>query len=107
MNASIEILQGTVVDEDKPLSLTELCTSCSLSAETVDIFIEHGIVETLSASGGGQFSRNSVLRVQTVLRLQRDLNVNIEGAALVLDLLDEIRLLRQVVASAKRYEHNE
>jgi len=43
-----------------------------------------------------------LLRVQTTLRLQRDLEVNLAGAVLALELLDEIKQLRQQVAFLQR-----
>jgi chaperone modulatory protein CbpM len=41
-----------------------------------------------------RFTRSSVVRVRTVLRMQRDLNVNLAGAALALDLLERIETLQ-------------
>ena len=98
----IDVISGVIVDEDSPLSLAELCRCCSLPAEALITMIEHGLVDPLDTSAVAthwQFSRNSVLRIQTAIRLQRDLNVNLEGAALALELLDEIKSLRQTVAN--------
>ncbi len=41
-----------------------------------------------------RFPGVSVRRVRTVVRLQRDLGVNVAGAALAIELLDEINALR-------------
>lgn len=100
-----EILSGVIVDDDDPLTLAELCASCAITGEAVITLVEHGIVETVSGvdvAGGRRVSRNSVLRVQTALRLQRDLNVNVEGAALALDLLEEIKRLRRMAAGLEK-----
>ena len=64
--------------------------------------VEYGIVEPIEARSTNicwQFTNSSVLRVQTALRLQRDLDLNLAGVALALDLLDEIKLLRGNKAS--------
>ena len=42
------------------------------------------------------------MRVQTVKRLQSDLGINLEGAALALDLLDEVKTLRQQIKALCR-----
>ncbi|VAW90754.1 hypothetical protein MNBD_GAMMA21-1832, partial [hydrothermal vent metagenome] len=47
------------------------------------------------------FNGADVVRVQVVLRLQRDLEINTPGAALALQLLDEIASLQKQL---KRFE---
>jgi chaperone modulatory protein CbpM len=42
--------------------------------------------------------------VQRALRLQHDLDLNIAGAALAIELLDEIKLLKDRL-SYKKYKH--
>lgn len=95
----LEVLTGVVVSDDDTLSLAELCRRCSLPAEHVISLVEYGIVEPIESRVTHirwEFTGNSVLRVQTALRLQRDLDVNLAGAALALELLDEIKQLRRL-----------
>ncbi|MBP1152859.1 hypothetical protein JOD69_004728 [Methylocaldum sp. RMAD-M] len=42
-----------------------------------------------------QFNTAALRRLQTALHLQRDLGVNLPGAALALDLLEELEALRR------------
>ncbi len=94
-----------IQENESPLSLAELCRYCGLSAEYVLTMIDYGIIEPLQAHKSAshwQFAANSILRVQTALRLQRDLDVNLAGAVLALELLDEIKALRQQVAALQR-----
>jgi chaperone modulatory protein CbpM len=103
-NDEISILTGVIMDDNQPVSLAELCQCCSLPAEQVVSMIKHGIVEPIESRitiSRWQFSGESVLRVQTVVRLKRDLGVNLAGAALALELLDEVKLLRQQVACSR------
>ncbi|NIM28030.1 MAG: MerR family transcriptional regulator [Gammaproteobacteria bacterium] len=85
------ILSGRILEEDTEVTFAELCEACAVQAEAVEAMIEEGIV---SPTGGSQsrwrFSRSSVVRVRTVVRMQRDLQVNLAGAALALDLLERI-----------------
>ncbi len=94
-----EILNGVLLDEDCYLSLAELSRACSTHAEWVISLVEEGILEP----GGSdmrdwRFSAPALRRARTTRHLQRDLGVNLAGAALVLDLLDEIDHLRQRLA---------
>jgi len=43
-----------------------------------------------------RFTYTEIRRVQTAVRLQRDLRINLPGCALALDLLDELEELRQL-----------
>ncbi len=100
----ISALSGVVMDETQAVSLAELCHCCSLSAEQIVSMIEQGIVEPIESRvtiSHWQFSGESVLRIQTAIRLKSDLGVNLAGAALALDLLDEVKSLRQQVTASR------
>ncbi len=97
-NEEIRLLSGIVMDDNQAISLAELCRCCSLPAEQVVTMIENGIVEPIESRitiSRWQFRGESVLRIQTAIRLKRDLGVNTAGAALALELLDEVKALRQ------------
>jgi chaperone modulatory protein CbpM len=90
-------LTGTVLDENMEISLRELCRSCGVNAEYVIEMVEQGVVDPLGSSPREwRFPGPSVRRVQIALRLQHDLRVNLSGAALVLDLLEELETLRRL-----------
>jgi MerR family transcriptional regulator/heat shock protein HspR len=57
-----------------------------------------GVIE---ASGRG-FACEVTLRVRRFVRLQRDLGVNVEGAAVIVDLLDRIEALEHDLAALRR-----
>ena len=96
-----DILIGTLFDDDLIMTLAELSRSCSVHADWIVELVDEGILE---AEGDNvarwRFSGTSLFRVRRVLRLQRDLGVNLSGAALALSLQDEIdylhRRLRQL-----------
>jgi chaperone modulatory protein CbpM len=104
-NEVIKLISGIIVEDEKVLSLVELCRYCSQPAEQIIKMVEQGVIEPIEpmlAYSRWQFSSASLLRVQTARRLQRDLEVNLAGAVLALDLLDEIKDLRQRVAYLQR-----
>ena len=104
MNAkSVTILSGHILEETAKLSLAELCQSCQLPAEAMIELIDYGIISPCQGNTTKQwrFHSNTLIRVDKALRLRRDLGVNLSGAALVLELLDEVHELRTALCQAK------
>ncbi|MDX2478676.1 MAG: chaperone modulator CbpM [Gammaproteobacteria bacterium] len=98
---------AVIIDDEQVISLADLCRGCTLPAEQVFDMIEYGIIEPLQPeviSSHWTFAAECVPRLQSVMRLQRDLDVNLAGVALVLELKDEVNLLRQQVRSLRRDE---
>jgi chaperone modulatory protein CbpM len=99
------LFNAVIVSDDEVISLAQLCRRCALSAEQLIPMIDYGIIEPLPGSRRHihlQFSAECVPRMQTALRLQRDLEINLAGTALALELLDEVKNLRQLVAALQR-----
>jgi len=90
-----EILTGLLLDDEVSLSLGDLCRVCTVHAEWVIELVDEGILEPSGPdSAHWRFTGPSLLRALRVRRLQQDLGINLAGAALVLDLLDEVESLR-------------
>jgi chaperone modulatory protein CbpM len=80
-----------LIDEQTTFTLAELCRHCAVEAEYIEAMIEHGILEPVSAQRPHYtFAAASLRRTRVTVRLQRDLGVNLPGAALALDLLERI-----------------
>ena len=93
-----QVYTGTVLDEGTKVTLYELCRCCNVTGETVVEMVSEGVIEP-DGGGGPQdwrFSGRTLVRVQTAVRLQQDLHVNLPGVALVLDLLEELAELRRI-----------
>jgi len=93
-----KVLSGIVLDEETVLSIGDLCNACSRHAEWIVELVDEGI---LQPAGRGQeqwrFPGTSLQRARTAMRLQQDLQINLAGVALALDLLDEIESLRALI----------
>jgi chaperone modulatory protein CbpM len=92
---SKDTLTGLLLDEELVLTLEELSRACSVQSDWIVELVNEAILQP----GGSdtvhwRFSGTSLCRARTVKRLQQDLGVNIAGAALVLDLVNEIESLR-------------
>jgi chaperone modulatory protein CbpM len=95
-------LSGVVLEEEIELSLTDLCRACELTSERVFELVEEGVIEPLGGDPAQwRFHGVSVRRVRRAQRLERDLGVNVAGAALAIELLEELERLR---AQLKRFE---
>lgn len=85
-----------LLDESAEFSLPEVCRICAVERQMVLEIVAEGIVEPSGAvPDAWRFSGLAVARVQRVLRLQREFEVNLAGAALALELLEEIERLKR------------
>ena len=90
------LLSGELLDDEVILSLAELCRVCELPARQVVELVEYGVIEPVGSDPQRwQFHGVSIRRVRCAIHLQRDLGVNTAGAALALDLLEEMSRLRR------------
>jgi chaperone modulatory protein CbpM len=70
-------ISAMLLDESVELSLEELCAACRLSEDLVMDIVAEGIVEPLGATRAQwRFSGVAVTRIQRVIRLQQDFDVN-------------------------------
>ncbi len=83
-----------VIDEQRTFTMAELCRACGVEAELIEAMLEQGILEPTGRRGRHWcFPASSLRRTRITLRLQRDLGVNLAGAALALELLERIEAL--------------
>jgi hypothetical protein len=73
------------------LTAEELARRCGVPESFVARLVRHGILEPEA----GRYRAEVTLRVQRVVRLRRDLGVNVPGAAVILDLLRRIEDLER------------
>lgn len=91
-----EILVGQVLDENDLVTLADLCRSCTVETQTITTLVAEGILDPMGRDvEHWRFTLGSLRRVKTVIHLQRDLGINLAGAALALDLLDRIAELER------------
>jgi chaperone modulatory protein CbpM len=84
------------------LSLSEISSSFGVSKEIVLEIIDEGIVAVQrDESEQWRFDEQSLRQIRTVLRLNHDLGVNVAGAGLALQLLEEIEHLRSLLESSR------
>lgn len=103
-----EVVTGMVLDEHTSVSLTEVCKTYNLPEEIVHEFIEYGVIhaegETIHSM---QISCQTLSKIQSATRLKKDLGINPAGIAVILDLLDEMQMLRNELNILKRHVDEE
>lgn len=91
-----EPINADLLDDNVEFSLAELCRIVGVQEQLVIEIVEEGIVEPRGpARPQWRFTGVAVTRIQRVIRLQREFDVNLPGAALALELLDEIDRLKR------------
>lgn len=96
MTDTREVVTGVVLDERIQLSVGDLCRCCHVREEKIIGLIEEGILTPLAAEGGeARFPGTSARRAARALRLQRELELDLSGVAMVLELLEEVERLRR------------
>lgn len=90
-----DILSGNIIEDDNRLTLRQLCEACSVRADYIIELVDEGFIEPTGVSRSHWcFNGVAIQRVQKAWRLQRDLGLNLAGAALALELMEEIERLR-------------
>lgn len=84
-----------ILEEQTELTLADLCHACTVHAERIIELVDVGVLEPVGREPSRwRFSGASLHRARMALRLQRDIGIDLVGAALALELLDEIESLR-------------
>ena len=91
-----ELVDAEIVDEAMEIGIVELCRSCAVNAELVEAMIDEGVIEpTRKRDDGWRFTLSTVKQTRIAVRLQRDLGVNLAGAALAIELLERLERLQR------------
>lgn len=105
---SSQKISGTrveILEVDVEFTMSQMCQACGVESQEVVKLVEEGVLEPVGINRKRwRFAGVSLKRARRALRLQQDLGVNVAGAALALDLIDELDRLR---AELKRHAPGE
>lgn len=86
---------GDIHEEQDDLTLADLCRRCGVHTRIAIEMVEEGVLAPQGTEPEQwRFTGVHLQRARVAVRLQRDLGLNPAGAALALQLLDEIDTLR-------------
>lgn len=84
-----------ILEEQTQLTLADLCRACAVHAERIIELVDVGVLEPVGRDPSHwRFHGTSLQRARMALRLQRDLGIDLAGAALALELMEQIESLR-------------
>ena len=88
-------LSGIILEDQTELTLADVCRACTVNVDCIVELVEEGVITPIGREPHRwHFSGTHMRRATVALRLQRDLGVNLAGAALALQLMDEVEDLR-------------
>jgi chaperone modulatory protein CbpM len=95
-----DILTGDILDE-VTLTIEEIAQACSVKPEWVVARVDAGLLNcTILASTTWHFVSADLARARQLVAIERDFDANEELAALVVDLMGEVRRLKQKLKTA-------
>ncbi|MEW5800909.1 MAG: chaperone modulator CbpM [bacterium] len=77
------------------LRVSDLAHVAGLHPDLITRFLTLGLIEPATQRPEPLFTDDAVLRIGRILRLRRDMGVNLVSAGIILDLLDQIEKLRK------------
>jgi chaperone modulatory protein CbpM len=95
-------LIGEIVDDHTLLTVEELCRLCAVDRTYIVQLVEEGVLSVTEIQATEwRFAGATLRRARTALRLQRDLEINLPGVALALELLEQLEGLRRQLNSER------
>ena len=88
-------LPGTIFDESAILSIQDLSRMCAVDERHIVEFVEEGVLSVVNVSSEWRFTGDALRRARLALRLERDLELNLAGVALAVELIEELAQLRR------------
>lgn len=86
------------------LTIIELARHCGTTPRLIERFWALGLIEHEPEAEELRFSAEVLTRINTMLRLRRDLGVGVSAMGLVFDLLERIETLERRLAHLDRQE---
>ena len=97
-NSGERIFEARILDESVTLHVDEICSRLHIEREWIVELVELGALEPAGRGGSEPadawaFPATEVPRLRAMARLVDDLGVNLTGAAIILELVEERRRL--------------
>jgi len=92
------------IETDPELTLEEVCQACQISPDFVAELVAYGAIDPKGHTVDvWRFDAQHLRRIRRVLHLQQDLEVNLPGAVLAIDLMEQIEELQAQVELLEKY----
>lgn len=102
-----QVLEAHVLGEGDWIAAAEISEICQIDAAAVRELASLGVVTARQGTPGDwQLAATALPRLRIAARLMRDLGVNVSGAALAIELLEEQRALESRLRRLERLIHD-
>jgi chaperone modulatory protein CbpM len=89
-------LPGDIFEESAVLTVKDLSRICSVDERHIVEFVEEGVLQVVEIdTTEWRFTGAALRRARLALRLERDLEINLAGVALAIELMEELERLRR------------
>jgi chaperone modulatory protein CbpM len=93
-----QALIGAIFEESAVLTVKDLSRMCAVDEQHIVEFVEEGVLSVVEINTAEwHFTGAALRRARLALRLERDLELNLAGVALALELIEELQRLRREV----------
>jgi chaperone modulatory protein CbpM len=91
-----QALAGAIFEETALLTVKDLSRMCAVDEGHIVEFVEEGVLSVVEIdTAEWRFTGAALRRTRLALRLERDLELNLAGVALALELMEELHALRR------------
>ena len=91
-----QALFGAIFEESAVLTVKDLSRMCAVDERHIVEFVEEGVLNVVEMNTAEwHFTGAALRRARLALRLERDLELNLAGVALALELIEELQRLRR------------
>jgi chaperone modulatory protein CbpM len=91
-----QALSGAILEESADLTVKDLSRMCAVDERHIVEFVEEGVLNVVEINTTEwHFTGAALRRTRLALRLERDLELNLAGVALALQLMEELEHLRR------------
>ncbi len=102
------LVVGIVLEDTTTISFVDVCELCNISEDVLLEMMEHGLLgNRLNDFKKNELTRNHLMRIRSAARLKNDLELNISGVVLVMELLDELHQLQDELCILQRHVKKE
>jgi chaperone modulatory protein CbpM len=93
-----QALNGAILEESADLTVKDLSRMCAVDERHIVQYVEEGVLNVVEINTTEwHFTGAALRRARLALRLERDLELNLAGVALALQLMEELEYLRREV----------
>lgn len=97
------MITTVLIEAHETFTFTEVCSQCELSEHDLLDWMEQGLLGDFPiAYRSVQFNPIMIARLHSAKRLQHDLDINLSGVVLALELLDKISRLQDELTILRR-----